>query len=264
MRYFNQILEFSRYIRTETCLFVSGIALSGYLLFNKPGILMLPLMLTAFFSSAAIYSYNHITDKKEDAVNNRKINRFAENRYGKLVPLACICISFMFSIFLSSFSFVIYIISLSAGMLYSALRLKKLYFFKNFYTGIIFSLVFLMGEIATGNVIYLMFDYLLIPFLSGFILNLLGDIRGYKGDKHAGLKTFPILLGLEKAKTLLQIILWCFIILIFLKYRIFASIAIFMVFLSLFLLKDDMKITRVCILLSFATLPAFMLVALWI
>jgi 4-hydroxybenzoate polyprenyltransferase len=255
--------EFRSFIRMETGFFVSGIAVSGFLIFNQISWSMLFLALVAFFSSAAIYSYNHIKDKKEDLVNNRRINRFAAGKNGLYIILGCIFISFFCSLFLSFFSFIIYMASLSSGMLYSTFRIKRLYFIKNLYTGLVFSLVFLMGEVANAFS-YDMLGYLLVPFLSGIVLNLLGDIRGYSGDKAAGLKTLPVILGTEKSKHVLHAVVWSLIFLAPFYYKIFISTIPFMVLLSFFLARHDMKITRACILLSFATMPFFILVVRWI
>jgi 4-hydroxybenzoate polyprenyltransferase len=247
----------------ETGFFVSGIAVSGFLIFNQIGWAVLFLAMTAFFSSAAIYSYNQKNDTEEDLVNNRKINRFARGKGGVYIILGCIFMSFFCSLFLSFFSFAIYVASLSSGMLYSTFRIKRLYFIKNLYTGFVFSLVFLMGETTTGFS-YGMLGYLLMPFLSGIVLNLLGDIRGYHGDKAAGLKTLPVTLGMEKSKYVLHAVIWALVLLALLYYKLFISIIPFMVLLSFFLARHDMKITRACILLSFATMPPFILVIKWI
>jgi len=254
--------ELRRFMRVETGLFVSGIAVSGFLAFNRMSWAVLFLAMAAFFSSAAIYSYNHRNDTAEDLVNNRKINRFASGRKGACIILFFISASFFCSLFLSSFSFAVYAASLLSGMLYSAFRIKRLYFVKNLYTGFAFSLVFLMGETASAFS-YEMLGYLPVPFLSGIVLNLLGDIRGYEGDRAAGLKTLPVMLGVEKSGYVLQAAVWS-LALLALYYSVFISIIPFMALLSFFLARHDMKITRACILLSFATMPLFIMVIRWI
>ncbi|MCX6814363.1 MAG: UbiA family prenyltransferase [Candidatus Aenigmarchaeota archaeon] len=258
------IKEVRAFVRAETGLFVSGIALSGYLLFNNISLAAFFVMAAAFFSSCAIYSYNHLKDKKEYLVNNERINHFAAGRSGHYITAACICLSFMFSLFLSLFSFLAYFVSLACGMLYSAFRMKTFYFFKNIYTGLVFSIVFLMGEVTAGIFTYEMVEYLAVPFLAGIILNLLGDIRGHKGDRSAGLKTLPVTIGVERAKLILHVVVWSLVLLISVRYTTLFSMVPFLVMLSVFLINNNMKVTRACILLSFVTVPVFLMVIKWI
>ncbi|MEM7815924.1 MAG: UbiA family prenyltransferase [Candidatus Aenigmatarchaeota archaeon] len=261
--FLQKVVEIREFVRAETGMFAAGIALSGYFLYNELSMIAIFVFLTAFFSSCAIYSYNHRTDKEEDRINNNGINPLSIEGKGILITILCLAASFGFSLFLSFASFIIYLISISSGMLYSTFRLKKYYFIKNFYAGVVFSLPFLMGETAYGFS-YEMLNYLPVPFLSGFAINLLGDIRGFNGDLYAGLKTLPVIAGMEWAKNILHGILYLIVFLSLVCYPFFVYLAPFMVTLSIFLIKNDMKITRACMIFSFATLPAFILVMKWI
>ena len=256
------IRELWRFIRVETCLFITGLALSGYLVFSAPGKEMPFVLLASFLSACSIYSYNHLTDREEDAVNNGRLNLFVKNASGRLIIAACLASSLFFALFLPLSAFLTYALSLSVGMLYSTFRLKR-YPIKNLYAGFGFSSSFLMGAAAAGASLSQMMFYLPVPFIAGFIGNLLGDLRGRSGDSKAGLRTLPVVLGVKKSKHVLHACAWSITFLSTSLYPEFVSVIPFMITLSAFLLVDNMKVTRMCLLFSFATMPISLVVTRW-
>ncbi|MFH1228846.1 MAG: hypothetical protein V1678_00280 [Candidatus Aenigmatarchaeota archaeon] len=98
---FKYLLDFTR---PKICVFISSIALCGYLLFNSVGIVMLFTFLASFFGTAGAYCLNNIKDKEEDMINRKKINPFSSNRSGMIITIACFFIGVIFSLFLSPFS----------------------------------------------------------------------------------------------------------------------------------------------------------------
>ncbi len=256
------LAELSRFMRLETGLFSAGIAVSGFLVFSPPGFLLVPLFLGALLSSSSIYSYNHLTDREEDSVNGG-VNPLSYRKAGRYVPVMAGAGAGLSAIMLPLPAGACCLAALGLGLAYSALRLKALYFLKNPYTGSVMSLVFLAGALAAGQPLHAAAAWVPLPFLLGFSLNLLGDIRGLAGDRAAGLRTLPVLLGPARASLILHIMLWCGAALAAVAYHGMASLSVFLVLLSLFLARDDMKMARACILLSFSTLPVFLAVLLW-
>ncbi|MBU2559338.1 UbiA family prenyltransferase [archaeon] len=239
------------FTRPETGLFLSGMAVSGYLLFNGPAAVMVFLFLTAFFTTASAYSYNYLTDKKEDLVNNKKLNLFVVNGKGILAVAGFTLMSFIFASFLPGPAFILYIVWVTSGIYYSKYGVKKVFLVKNIYTGVAMSLAFLIGALAGGQFTGSMLYYVPIIALVGFSINVLGDLRGYDGDKHVGIRTIPVLFGFDAGKKVLCASL-CIILLsiVGLQYRGLYPLVLPLLLALAFLVKNDLKKTRYSILSS--------------
>jgi 4-hydroxybenzoate polyprenyltransferase len=196
--------ELRKFVRVETDMVVVCMALSGYLIFNAPASDMLFLASALFFASGAGYAYNHYTDKEEDIINNRGLNFFANSNMGYYIVLACVIIGIAAAAQLSPLSFEIYLVSMAASFAYSAFRVKKFFPMKNVYSGFFMSTSFLIGATAGNQILGGMLPYFLLVFLIGLTGNLLGDVRGYEGDKIAGVKTIPVRLGTKTAKRMIH------------------------------------------------------------
>ena len=251
------IKDFLRFIRLETCLFISGIALSGYLLFNQPDWIMLLLFATTLFSCATIYSYNHLKDKKEYK-ENRSLNPYAV-KDRKDIPILTGLFSFLFAILLPFHSFLLFLFLFLFGIFYSATRIKsKFFLIKNLYTAFSLGMVFLIGA-SVYQFEEAMFIYFGIVFLFGWLLNLLGDIRGVEGDRVAGVKSIPVILGYKIGKRIAYLLL-LFLISVctfFSPFRIFVP---FLFAILIFLYFDLHKPARFSLLLSFILFPLTFLI----
>jgi 4-hydroxybenzoate polyprenyltransferase len=253
--------ELIMFMRPETCLFMSGIASSGYLLFNSPGIGWIFLFLTVFFTSATAYSINYLTDKEEDLANNITPNAFVVNGKGVFAVASFILVSFISSLFLSKLSFIFYLICLIWGLAYSMFRIKKIFLLKHFYIALTFVITFLIGTTVGSQFTIEMLTYLPLMFLFGFLLNMLGDLRGYEGDRSIGMKTIPIVFGHSAAKRILHFIVGLvFISVVALGHGALFSLLPFVLLISFFLSIDNLKSARLCILSSFISLPFVLLI----
>lgn len=262
-----QILKFNRghireligFIRPETSIFIAGMAATGFLLFNPLGVGLFYAFFTVFFLSAFGYSYNYLEDKKEDLLNNRQLNAFVTNGKGSLVAASLLVISIIFSMHLPMTAFWIFLISVPLTIAYSKYRIKEVFLLKNVYTGATMALMFLIGA-AAGHLPFGALAYLPFVFVFGFVINLLGDIRGYHGDKAAGIKTVAVVFGPDATKKLIHLSVWAFIgATIFLNKALYPLLP-FAFAISFFLERDDLKKTRMCILLSFMFLPVFLVI----
>ncbi len=245
------IRELRRFMRIEISAAMVCIGLSGYLIFNEPGPGMIFLMLAIFFAGCSSYAYNHFTDKKEDVINNRRVNIFAESSAGYCIISACVVISILSAMQLSGISFIIYIISLVAGFMYSGLRVKGLFVVKNVYTGFFLSVPFLIGA-AAGELVVEMAYYFLLILIMGVTINLIGDVRGHEGDREVGLRTIPVVMGIGPSKNIININL------LFFSFAVLALgfvVLIPMIPLAMasmfFLSRDDHRMTRVSMISSF-------------
>jgi 4-hydroxybenzoate polyprenyltransferase len=244
------------FTRPETCLFMSGIAISGCLFFNVLDVGVVFLFLAVFFTSGTAYSINYLTDKEEDVANNEKINVFVTNGKGVFAVVLFILVSFISSLFLSKLSLIFYLVCLCWGLFYSLFKIKKIFLLKHFYIAMTFVITFLIGTTYGNELTVEMFTYLPFIFLFGFLLNLLGDLRGHEGDKSIGMKTIPIVFGHKTAKRVIYLVVGLFSgLVVYLNFIELFPLLFFVLLFSFFLSRNDLKSARLCLLSSFVFLP---------
>lgn len=248
--------EFLGFIRLKICVFVTCVALSGYLLFNPINGKIFFLVLTVFFASAAGYSLNQITDKKEDLLNNKRINRFASNPGGKMFVAGFFSLNMLFSVLLSLITALIIFSSVFLIAAYSILRVKEIFPLKNLYTALALSLCFLVGASAGGFVSFGMLMSYFVVSVFIFAASLISDLRDHKGDKQAGIMTIPAKLGYETGKSIVYFSLALFIASVFiLGYKGFYLLLPFLLPAVFFLGKDKPAAAHHYLLMSFILLP---------
>lgn len=258
-RFIFTIKEFCRFIRVETCLFASGIAASGYIFFNTVSYNLPFLLLAIFLATAGGYAYNHLTDREEDAVNDRRLNVFVTNGLGMKLVVTMFVSSILFSLFLPPLSFLLAVMSIPIIIAYSAFRVKKIFLVKNVYTGLTMGLAFMIGVCAKGIIT----NEILFIFFAAFLFaaggNLLGDIRGHAGDLAAGAKTLPTVIGIDASKTFVHLIFLGFStsILVSRYYLLFPFVP-FGFLISFFLAMERHKAARYSMLSSFVTFSGFL------
>jgi 4-hydroxybenzoate polyprenyltransferase len=246
--------DFLRFIRIETSLVASSIALTGYLLFNQVGPSIVPLFLSVLLMTASSYMVNHITDRKEDEINNKRVSRFAVSRLGTVAVFLFASSSVLFSLFLGSLSAVVLVSTLVLSHVYSVARIKALPL-KNVYSGLVASLAFLVGAFvggfSPGALAY-------VPFfvMTFFLINLAGDIRGYRGDLEAGIMTIPVMIGYENGRVFLHSVMASFAAL---SVAAFPSVFPFAVVSLLFAARGRFRMSRASFFLSLVSLPVFVM-----
>jgi 4-hydroxybenzoate polyprenyltransferase len=254
------IREFWTFIRVETCLFITGMGTAGYLLFNQAGWLLLPLFLTVFFSTGAGYAYNHLTDRAEDEINNSRLNVFVTNGRGMPVVLSMFATAFFCSLFLPLFSFLLFILSIPIIAAYSALRMKEIFIAKNVYTGVMMAYALIIGASVSGTITSKTLYFFLAAFFFGFMGNLLGDIRGYKGDLASGVKTLPVKIGLKASARLYHAMMLGFSIYVLVSMNsLLYPLVPFGFLVSFFLAMDKQKTARYFLLSTFGMFSIFLL-----
>ncbi len=252
--------EVRSFMRAETSLFITGISLSGFLLFSKPGMTMIFLIISVMSGSCASYALNNITDKKEDEVNNGRVNSFSVSVHGRHIVAILTAVSLSSALMLPPLSSAIFVLMLSLSMAYSVARLKKIFLVKNIYTGAIISSALMVGSLAAAEFEISMLMYTAFAFMFGVLINLLGDIRGIEGDIANGVKTIPVLFGLKNAKRLAHTISGATSSLIVLmNVTFFTFLVPFSFLVSFFLWRNNMKGARNSMLSSFSFLPFFIL-----
>jgi len=251
----NELLEF---IRFKICIFAPFLGITGYLLFNSLSTNIIFVALACFFVCIGVYSYNNITDKEEDLINEKPINTFVTSNKGYFVVIISFLCGTFFLFFLSFYSILVYVSSIITGLVYSFFRLKRHLLVKNFYTGFGITQLFLLGAVNGNFSVEIVLYYLLISifFFSG---TLISDLRDYKGDKYAGIKTLPIFLGYVHVKRIIYILLSILSIIILTSnlYNLFILLP-FSLLMIFFLSKNKVNIAHWC-----GGIP-FIFLALWL
>lgn len=198
--------DFIDFIRIKICFFVTGIGVSGYVLFNPIDIRILWVALSCFFAGACGYSFNLITDKEEDLINKKKINPFTKNNAGINLVICFTIAGALFSVFLCPLSVIFYWIMIALNISYSQFRMKKIFPFKNIFTGFGLTQVFFIGA-ANAPITIETLTYYFIVSLFIFITSLVSDLRDYEGDKATGIQTIPVALGYLHGKNFAYLLL---------------------------------------------------------
>jgi len=159
----------------------------------------------------SVYMYNYLTDVKEDIINNK--SNPAHTKEGrnkvKLFVLFSALIS-LISGYLLNFASLLFLLGfLAIGYLYSAqnIRLKKYFFVKNISISIGWFFIFLFvcssitKSITLVDLVFAMFFCAL-----SFTGSIVRDVMDMDGDKKAGIRTIPIVLGKKNTGYLFMIV----------------------------------------------------------
>jgi len=160
--------------------------------------------LSAGFTASAGNIINDIFDLKIDKINrpDRPLpSGKLSNKEALALYFIFLLLSFIMSWFINLPAFLIVAATSFLLFLYSKF-LKRIPLAGNIVVAFLTGLVFIYGGIAVENP-----AAAIIPasfaFLINFIREIVKDIQDVKGDKNAGLKTFPIRFGYQKSKYIL-------------------------------------------------------------
>ena len=167
------------------------------------------IFLTTFLLIFSAYNLNKVTDTIEDAVNRPEIVSRKKSFY--IVPsILALILSLALGSLLGAWALTVLLICVIVSLAYSirlpflSIKLKEITGMKSFIVAFswAFACAFLPASIQPVSIekIILTFFYLFIQILVNTILF---DILDIRGDRISGLKTIPILLGLDKTKKLL-------------------------------------------------------------
>lgn len=193
---FRQIREISDFVRIRIAVYLVSLAVSGYLIFNEPSQDIIFVAFGAFLISCGSYGYNAITDKEEDKIN-RKAYGLSASRSGIRIIFLSFFAGLTVSGFLGTVPFSMSLAATLAALIYSRFRLKKHLFVKNLYTAATVPISFIFGAANLSEEAAAYYFSFFIFFLAGSIIS---DLRDYRGDRAAGIKTIPVHFGTESAK----------------------------------------------------------------
>lgn len=246
--------EFVGFIRPKIIISTACIGISSYLFFNSINPALFFILLGCACLSLGGYSFNMITDRKEDFINRGKINAFAASNVGLVISAVFYLLGAISMFVLSATLFLEYAAIAVFSIAYSLFRLKDYLHVKNFYTAFLGGAFFLIG---TMHVSVEIFSYSFLMAVLIYTLSLLGDLRDHKGDKKAGIKTVPTHLGYEISRRIASFSIVSFIAFILLfgafKFFLFLPFAIYSLFI---LIKKNMpKLAHYNLMISIIHLP---------
>jgi 4-hydroxybenzoate polyprenyltransferase len=164
------------------------------------------LLLTVFSGTLLIYTINRYTDRKEDIVNNPRRFRFLD-RYGKatlIIAAGLYLISLIFLLQLKLASFLIALLPIFIAILYSVLRLKRVFLLKNISVALGLVCAVFIVLVTFGD--FTIFSLLLAAvFFLTFLVNTI--IKDIEGDVRYNISTLPGKYGLRKTKIICYFLL---------------------------------------------------------
>jgi 4-hydroxybenzoate polyprenyltransferase len=209
--HFKAILKDIRPLRLlhYVSLFLMGVFIFNY---NKDSFILIDLFksisIIIAITLAWIYSVitNNIEDQEIDKITNKnrplikesvKLEEYKKIAYltlsFALIYAGIVGFKFFFLVFLFIGNYFVYSMP--------PLRLKKVPFLSKLFIALNSLITIMMGFLIT-NFSLENFPVILYPlFLIGFtaVINFI-DIKDYKGDKHEGIKTLPVIMGIKKSK----------------------------------------------------------------
>lgn len=164
-----------------------------------------------FLFGFSIYNLNRKTDEKEDVVNHQDRYRFTK-KYEKYLYTAAI-LGCSFALVLAAWcglmTFLIVVLPFVLGILYSIpclppstgyRRLKEIPLLKNLIVAIAWGVPLTFISLFITNTSVTLATVISLIFLCSFVFiaSVLPDIRDTEGDKIAGIRTIPVIIGAQR------------------------------------------------------------------
>jgi 4-hydroxybenzoate polyprenyltransferase len=199
------------------------------------------LLLIAFSGSMLIYGLNRRTDWQEDRISLPERSEFSRHYGGYLlaVSIPLFGISLVLATLQSIAVLVVVLMPFAIGILYSYLRVKRIFFLKN--------LAISLGASAGLLIVVAMYIPPLSAWLplfgilvTGVLVNtIICDIKDIPGDFSAGIRTLPVTLGVRKTQGFCFILLAMMILLaipLIQTGRVFWALAPYILYKGLYIL----------------------------
>ena len=197
--------------------------------------------ISAAFTASAGNVINDIFDIEIDKINRPQRQLPSEKisiKKAYIIYVLFILISLILSLIISARVFIIVLFSNLLLFLYSK-YLKKMPLVGNTTVAFLTGLVFILGGVVVGNP-----SAAIVPAIFAFLINLIReivkDLQDIKGDKNAGLLTFPIKFGILKSKFLFSF--FTFVLITFTLYPFITKLYKIEFFLIVMLLVNPILI----------------------
>jgi geranylgeranylglycerol-phosphate geranylgeranyltransferase len=164
---------------------------------------------TAMFLEASTFALNDYYDFEIDKKNKREDRPLVR---GDIKPKTALYLFFILfplgiisSFFVNYTCFIIALITAIFAILYDS-YMKRIKLLGNFYIAYVMAIPFVFGAAAVEqtSTLHIMLEpavivISIIAFLAGSGREIMKDIMDYKGDSSAGVKSFPIFIGIKKS-----------------------------------------------------------------
>jgi geranylgeranylglycerol-phosphate geranylgeranyltransferase len=207
-KYINKLFRiFTEYIKTRTApIYCFPVATFITLILGAQGnidpFLVISTVIGSYFLGLATYVYNDLTDFEVDKINKiRRPSVTGETTKSQLLTIVCILFGSGLSLmaFINYYTLCISSLFTILGIVYShpRFKLKDKFLLKTVVTAAGAALLSLLGGAAVADLSLPILYTSLSFFIFYFILSPLGDIGDIKGDRAAGRRTFPIVIGMK-------------------------------------------------------------------
>lgn len=232
---------FSFLVSSSIFIALNGLLLTlfAFILYNVQ--VDIPLLLCSFLVTFSVYTLNKTTDRSEDTLNNPSRVELIKGKERIWVTLSILSLSIALTLgFLKSVTaIIILLIPFMAAFLYSIKispklpRLKEVFFVKSIIVATSWAFVGSLLPTIVGSIpiisIVMMFVFI---FIMLFINTVIFDVRDIKGDRAAGIRTIPAVLGIDKTKDLLillnlLLVVWIVLILILNVFTLYMPVLVF-------------------------------------
>lgn len=188
-------------------MFVFGIILGPSLVWSQDTFFDLPLaVISIFWACLFVIMTNNLEDQKIDRWVNRKrplVSGAIPRGDYRNITVAVGLLALTYALAVSYYAFFTILLFMGLYSLYSMppIRLKRVPFFSklvvavNSLAFVVMGYVFAGGEVIEFPPLVMLWFLVFLTAAMNFI-----DIKDYAGDKRAGIKTLPVLWGLEKSK----------------------------------------------------------------
>lgn len=212
--YFIEILKDLRYLRIlhYIVMFVFGIVLAREAFVLTEETLFYLIFTSASIVFAGLFSLitNNLIDYDIDKISNTSRPSVSKSiptgHYMKLAWIAFI-MAIIYSLAVSFTTMFLILLSIAVYYFYSMppLRLKRVLFFSKMLIALNSLVLLIAGFLFMGGKLQVPMELMLF-ILIGFtaVINFI-DIKDFEGDKQAGIKTLPTIMGLKKSKLLIAL-----------------------------------------------------------
>jgi 4-hydroxybenzoate polyprenyltransferase len=160
------------------------------------------LLFITFSGSLLIYSLNRHMDREEDRISLPERSDFSRRHGWYLIAFSIplFGISLMLAALQSPSIFVVVLMPLMVGVLYSVFRIKRIFFMKNLAVSLALSAILLLVV-----AVYRPNPSLWLPLFGIFVLTclvntIIFDIKDISGDAFVGNRTLPVTLGIRRTQ----------------------------------------------------------------
>ncbi|MEW6010235.1 UbiA family prenyltransferase [Methanobacterium movens] len=173
-----------------------------------------PIFAISYLLPLIVYSYDYYKDlDKEISLNSDRAIFLSKKsaKFSKILSVYIILLLIMLFLF-SSIQFIIFISGIILGGILYTTALKKMTkiipFFKNFYTALTWAIggtffIIFYNSLSISTAFIIMFIFIFLRVLINIIFF---DLKDIEGDKMAGLKTLPAMVGKKNSILFLHII----------------------------------------------------------